>query len=594
MSNPKKIDLVALLQDDDAPTNPRTCCELGCGNFVQADDEFCAEHTGKQAVEAGRFPGPEKRSDRRGQPVEEGGRAMSDEKYTRAEVMAVINPEGKVPEKGAGPTGKLTKCIYCSDHTDDVFGLGVTCFNHADEKWREHDRKKVRTVVSKQPANKRRTMQSAMRERQDEEQFNGKCRGGCGEMISGEYVCYDCRTKKQREALTLKPGEKELYRGNIGDPEDKIIKQVVVINAAEGDIGDTEWLWLNKIPLGSATWCMGQPGNAKSLMTTAITACVTTGKDFPDGSKNTVPPSRVLMYCGEDSISKVVKPRLLAHGADLTKVSFLDRKSFRTIAGDAEPEKRPLDLSQDCDVLLAVVKANPDIKLIIADPITGIFGNKNINKNEEVDPIFQKLIDFCEASGIAFLGVLHVPKRQTNNAIEKVAGGTAVSGSAKSAFMLTRDPDSEDKHEHLLTMVKWNYASNWDGIKYKTVPAVASWKGKTSNTVVIEWGEVIHEIADDVLVKQNSKGAERDRQIDKCEAFLKTYLTKGPVRSPDVYDSAKTQGFSAPTVQRALKNIGGHHIDRRAQHQGFWMSLTPDFPAPQPELLMSVGAGQEL
>src|SRR4029077_16345962 len=85
MSNPEKIDLVALLQDDDAPTNPRTCCELECGNFVQADDEFCAEHTGMQAMEAGGFPGPEKRSDRRGQPDGQGARPMSDEKYTRAE-----------------------------------------------------------------------------------------------------------------------------------------------------------------------------------------------------------------------------------------------------------------------------------------------------------------------------------------------------------------------------------------------------------------------------------------------------------------------------------------------------------------------------
>jgi hypothetical protein len=161
MSNPKKIDLAALLQEDDAPTNPPICLELECGNFAQPDDDFCAEHTGKQAVEAGRFPGPEKRSDRRGQPVVAGGGAMSGEKYTRAEVMAVINPEGKVPEK----KGKLNKCIYCSDYTESDYGLDVTCFRHAEEKWKEHERKKARAVVSKQSVNKRKTMQSAMRER---------------------------------------------------------------------------------------------------------------------------------------------------------------------------------------------------------------------------------------------------------------------------------------------------------------------------------------------------------------------------------------------------------------------------------------------
>jgi putative DNA primase/helicase len=520
----------------------------------------------------------------------EAGGAMSAEKYTRAEVMAIINPGGKVPEK----RGRLPKCIYCSDYADSNYGLGVTCYRHAEEKWREHDGKKIRSVVSKQPANKRRNMQSVMRERIDEEQYKGPCRG-CGKHVEGEYTCHDCRTKKQREALSLKPGEVELYRGNIGKPEDKLVKQVVVTRADDGNIEDTEWIWLNKIPLGCATWILGQPGNAKSLMTIAITACVTIGKDFPDGSKNTVPPSKVLMYCGEDSLSKIVRPRLLAAGADLTKVMFLDRKSFRTVAGDNDPEKRPLDLSQDCDVLLDLVKQHPDIKLLIVDPITGVFGNKNINKNEEANPVFEKLIDFCEASGIAFVGVLHVPKRTTNSSIEKIAGGTAVAGSAKSAFMLSRDPDSEDKHEHMLTMVKWNYASNMDGIKYKTVPATASWKGKQTSTVVIEWGEVITEIADDVLAKQNSKGAERDRQADRCAGFLRTYLAAGPQRSREVYESAKAAGFGKSTVQRALEELGGQHLDRRAQSQGYWMTLTPGVDAtPQPELLMSVTAGEAL
>jgi hypothetical protein len=260
----------------------------------------------------------------------------------------------------------------------------------------------------------------------NEENWGGLCKGGCGEYITGQFVCNKCKAKAAEKNFALNPGEHQIYRGNEGEPSLKIVKQVVVIGAADGDIEDISWLWPNKIPLGCATWCMGQPNNAKSLMTCAITACVTTGKDFPDGSANTVPASRVLMYSGEDSLSKIVRPRLLAHGADLTKVQFLDRKSFRTIAGDNEPEKRPLDLSQDCGVLLAAVKANPDIKLIIADPITGIFGQKSINKNEEANPIFEQLIDFCEASGIAFLGVLHVPKRTTNSSIEKIAGGTAV------------------------------------------------------------------------------------------------------------------------------------------------------------------------
>ncbi len=48
-TNPKKPNLAALLDEDYVPTNPRICLELGCGNFAQPDDEFCGEHTCKQA-----------------------------------------------------------------------------------------------------------------------------------------------------------------------------------------------------------------------------------------------------------------------------------------------------------------------------------------------------------------------------------------------------------------------------------------------------------------------------------------------------------------------------------------------------------------
>jgi putative DNA primase/helicase len=515
---------------------------------------------------------------------------MSGEKYTRAEVMAIINPEGKVPEK----KGKLLKCIYCSDYTESDYGLDITCFRHAEEKWKEHDRKKARAMVSKQSVNKRKTMQSAMRERVDEEQFNGLCRGGCGKMISGEYTCYDCRTKKQREALALKDGETELFRGNIGNPEDKLVKQIVVKDASKIEPDEMTWVWEHRIPTGAITWCLGQPNNAKSLMTIEVAACVTTGRDYPDGAKNTVPPSKVLMYCGEDGLSKIVVPRLMATGADLTKISFLDRKSFRTIAGDNDPQKRPLDLSQDCDVLLELIKQHPDVKMVIVDPITGVFGNKNINKNEEANAVFEQIIDLCEASGIAFLGILHVPKRTTNSAVEKIAGGTAVAGSAKSAFMLSRDLDSDDEHDHVMTMVKWNYTGKTTGLKYRTVPATVEHKGKKFEIAKIEWGEETKDRADDILVRQNSKKDDRDRQEDRCEAFLQTYLAKGAVRSPDVYNAAKQLEFGDTTVRRALKNIKGHHIDRRAQHQGYWMSLTPDFPASEPEILMSVSASEGL
>jgi hypothetical protein len=248
------------------------------------------------------------------------------------------------------------------------------------------------------------------------------------------------------------------------------------------------------------------------------------------------------------------------------------------------------------DVLMGAIKARPSIRMMVVDPITNIFGDKRLTVDAEVGPVLERLIEFCETAQVAFVGVTHVPKRQTNSAIEKVAGGSTVGGKAKSAFMLSRDPDSDDKHDHLMTMVKWNYTGETGGMKYKTVPATVDHKGKEFKVARIEWGEKTDDIADDVLAKQNGKNEQRDRQADKCEAFLMTFLKGGPQRSPEVYDAAKQLGFGNTTVKRALKAIGGHHVDRRAQHEGYWMSLEPNpsFSSTETEETISLAAGEAL
>jgi hypothetical protein len=226
-----------------------------------------------------------------------------------------------------------------------------------------------------------------------------------------------------------------------------------------------------------------------------------------------------------------------------------------------------------------------------------VFGNKSINKNEEANPILEKLIDFCETTGIAFVGVTHVPKRSTNSAIEKIAGGSAVGGSAKSAFMLSRDPDSDDVHDHLLTMVKWNYTGEASGMKYSTVPAEVEHKGKKLKIAKIAWGESTDLIADDVLVAQNSKKDDRDRQADKCDAWLSAHVGDTPRKSKDVYNAAEAQGYGASTVKRSIENLKGRHIDGRkvGMGAGWWMALPGvDFPAPKEEKLIALAADEGL
>src|SRR5271163_4889450 len=136
------------------------------------------------------------------------------------------------------------------------------------------------------------------------------------------------------------------------------------------------------------------------------------------------------------------------------------------------------------------------------------------------------------ATGLTFLGVLHTPKRTTNSAIEKVAGGSSVAGKCRAAFMLSNDPESDDKHDHVMTLIKGNLTGKLEGMKYRTVPHTLVEDGKEFPIVKIAWGDTTDMNADDVLVAQNGKKEDRDRQSDKCMAFLQTFLKDGPKRSP--------------------------------------------------------------
>ena len=88
----------------------------------------------------------------------------------------------------------------------------------------------------------------------------------------------------------------------------------------------TEWLWEGYIPLGEATIVEGDPGANKSSMLCDLAARLTRGQSMPCASAEKRRPQSggALFMIGEDSVAKTVRGRLLAAGADLSRVGILD------------------------------------------------------------------------------------------------------------------------------------------------------------------------------------------------------------------------------------------------------------------------------
>ena len=92
--------------------------------------------------------------------------------------------------------------------------------------------------------------------------------------------------------------------------------------ASTTDLPDSRvhYLWQDRIPLGAVTLLAGDQASGKSTFCGMLAGAVTTGKALPDGPING--PAAVLWLGAEEQLAEVVRPRLIAARADLSRVFF--------------------------------------------------------------------------------------------------------------------------------------------------------------------------------------------------------------------------------------------------------------------------------
>ena len=97
---------------------------------------------------------------------------------------------------------------------------------------------------------------------------------------------------------------------------------IKVVNMSDIPVLPILWLWPGWLPLGKMTILAGAGGCGKTNLSLALIATITTGGFFPDGLR-CENPGKVLIYSTEDDPADTLKPRLIANGANISKVSFI-------------------------------------------------------------------------------------------------------------------------------------------------------------------------------------------------------------------------------------------------------------------------------
>ncbi|WP_217695822.1 AAA family ATPase, partial [Pseudonocardia sp. Ae706_Ps2] len=174
---------------------------------------------------------------------------------------------------------------------------------------------------------------------------------------------------------------------------DPVGRRLILTPATSIVLRPTHWLWADRIPAGSIVLGPGREGIGKSLFCAWLTARVTTGTltGLHDGH-----PRGVVYAATEDSWERTIAGRLIAAGADMTRV-------FRVDVTHPTPDGEltmPLTLPRDCDQLAAAM-AERDVALLVLDPlISAIDSRINVNQEElrtALEPL-AKLADLTNAA----------------------------------------------------------------------------------------------------------------------------------------------------------------------------------------------------
>lgn len=329
-----------------------------------------------------------------------------------------------------------------------------------------------------------------------------------------------------------------------------------------------DWLWQNWIALGKVHVLAGEGGRGKSTILCSTTAITTTGAKWPDGA-HACQPGSVIILAAEDDVEDTLAPRLMAAGADLSRV-FVIRSVFD------ENRRRGFSLQADLERLEAEIQKRDNVKLVIIDPISSYLGKVDSHKNADVRSVLEPLGEMAARLRVAVICNNHFSKGG-GSANSRVIGSVAFVNQARAAFIVT--PDEDDETRLLLIPSKMNIAPIRHGLAYRIEGCLVEFEGKEIATSRIMYESApITITADQALAAMEGNGQAR---TDKAEAeeFLRDLLAAGPLPAKQVKADAAGAGISPKSLRSAREALGIKPEKTGFGDQGGWVWALPKVPS---------------
>lgn len=230
-----------------------------------------------------------------------------------------------------------------------------------------------------------------------------------------------------------------------------------LIHMDQVEVEEIEWLFYPFIPYGKVTIIQGDPGEGKTTVVLQIIAKLTKGEailsETSEGkSEETgVEPINVIYQTAEDGLGDTIKPRLLAAGADCSRVLVID------------DQDQPLTM---VDERLEEAIIQTKARLVVLDPIQGFLGaGVDMHRANEIRPLMKRISVLAEKYQCAIILIGHMNKNSNGKSSYRGLGSIDFQAAARSVLIVGRVKDEPEIR--VICHVKSSLAPEGDAIAFR-------------------------------------------------------------------------------------------------------------------------------
>ncbi|MCH9730621.1 MAG: AAA family ATPase [Actinomycetia bacterium] len=301
-----------------------------------------------------------------------------------------------------------------------------------------------------------------------------------------------------------------------------------------------------RIACGMVSIAAGREGSGKSSFGIWLAAKITRGT-LPGAHYGT--PKRVYYLATEDSWQHTLVPRLMAAGADLTKVARIE-------VAVSEHANVTLSLPDDVELLTKSIIDN-DVVLVIVDPLMSTIGaGLDANGSRDVRTALEPVAAMADKTGAAVVALAHFNKATGLDSLTRITGSGAFKDVARAVMVFAVDADGERVFSQPKNSVGRN---DLPSLKYEVTGAVVETaKGKAA-TARFTFTGIAESTVDDSLGNEHRPGASGKSAGSQVEQFIADYIADhtqpetddGGVPAADVIAAGAEAGYSERQIKDA-------------------------------------------